>query len=491
MTRWVESRLPVISVDEKERIVSFSKRSVFELAPGDLYYAEGAFEFLDEPGEWYLDCGRRHALLPAASRRKARRNLEAIAPVLAQVAPLRRPARSRAIRRARSSCAVSPSPTPNGISPRASQRATTSPRSRLNPKAEIGGFAQAAVGVPGAVWGEGLRRLRLRALPVCEPRQLRPGTGARLPGQPHHPLRILRPRRRRHQDRRDAPSATGRPNKPAAMRSATAASTTAARCFTAPIGIWIGQSPDNRITHNLIHDFYYTGISIGWTWGYGPALATNNTRRVQSRPPHRRQVRRRRPDPQRHGRHLHAGHAAGHDHPQQPLARHRRPSATAAGASTSTKAAAASWPRTTSSIAPRMAGFTSTTARPTSSATTSSPSRATTRSSAPAPSRTSASSFQTNIVYFDQGVLFGGNWAGDQYTLDWNLYFDARPGAKPEAMSFAGASVEQWRARGHDLHSLIADPLFAGPAKDDFRLRPDSPALSLGFRPIDLRQVGP
>src|ERR1035438_1823801 len=55
MTRWVESRLPVIGVDAKQHIVSFSKRSVFELEKGDLYYAEGAFEFLDEPGEWYLD----------------------------------------------------------------------------------------------------------------------------------------------------------------------------------------------------------------------------------------------------------------------------------------------------------------------------------------------------------------------------------------------------------------------------------------------------
>ena len=51
-------------------MVSFSKRSVFELAPGDLYYAEGAFEFLDEPGEWYLDrsAGRLY-YLPRPGRR--------------------------------------------------------------------------------------------------------------------------------------------------------------------------------------------------------------------------------------------------------------------------------------------------------------------------------------------------------------------------------------------------------------------------------------
>jgi hypothetical protein len=47
-------------------------------------------------------------------------------------------------------------------------------------------------------------------------------------------------------------------------------------------------------------------------------------------------------------------------------------------------------------------------------------------------------------------------------------------------------SLDQWRARGLDQHSVVADP-----AHGDFSLPPDSPALKLGFRPIDLRQVGP
>jgi len=51
MSRWVESRLPVVNVAEKDRLVSFGKRSVFELAPGDPYYIEGALELLDQPGE--------------------------------------------------------------------------------------------------------------------------------------------------------------------------------------------------------------------------------------------------------------------------------------------------------------------------------------------------------------------------------------------------------------------------------------------------------
>jgi hypothetical protein len=51
--------------------------------------------------------------------------------------------------------------------------------------------------------------------------------------------------------------------------------------------------------------------------------------------------------------------------------------------------------------------------------------------------------------------------------------------------------LEGWQALGLDPHSVAADPRFVNLAGRDFRLAPGSPALALGFHPIDLSDVGP
>jgi parallel beta-helix repeat protein len=97
--------------------------------------------------------------------------------------------------------------------------------------------------------------------------------------------------------------------------------------------------------------------------------------------------------------------------------------------------------------------------------------------------------FTNNIVCFDSGLLLGSNWANDNYVMERNVYWDTRLGTAGN-LKFSNASWEQWRARGHDTNSVIADPLFVAPDKFDLRLKPESPARQLGFRPIDLSTVG-
>lgn len=47
-----------------------------------------------------------------------------------------------------------------------------------------------------------------------------------------------------------------------------------------------------------------------------------------------------------------------------------------------------------------------------------------------------------------------------------------------------------WQALGMDRNSVVADPLFVNAAKDDYRLRPGSPAFNLGFKPIPIEEIG-
>ena len=50
---------------------------------------------------------------------------------------------------------------------------------------------------------------------------------------------------------------------------------------------------------------------------------------------------------------------------------------------------------------------------------------------------------------------------------------------------------QSWQGLGGDRHSVVADPKFVAPEKDDYRLAPDSPAWALGFQPIPVEKIGP
>ena len=116
--------------------------------------------------------------------------------------------------------------------------------------------------------------------------------------------------------------------------------------------------------------------------------------------------------------------------------------------------------------------------------------------------------FENNIVYWREGELFSKNWQDKPYVFysspklpkgtntvvstfdcDWNLYYN--PTQKVETVAFNKGSWAEWRKRGKDTHAQYADPLFVNPEQGDFTLKPESPAFALGFQPIDISQAGP
>ena len=98
--------------------------------------------------------------------------------------------------------------------------------------------------------------------------------------------------------------------------------------------------------------------------------------------------------------------------------------------------------------------------------------------------------FYRNIYYWrgDRSRLFHPDrWPNFDLVSDFNLYCDAS-GKSPRLTIL---SFDEWKKKGLDANSLVADPKFNAPDQGDFSLAPDSPAFRLGFRRIDLREVGP
>jgi hypothetical protein len=113
--------------------------------------------------------------------------------------------------------------------------------------------------------------------------------------------------------------------------------------------------------------------------------------------------------------------------------------------------------------------------------------------------------FQNNIVYWTQGVLMNSAkpdgpyqfWMGANAKMteqtstadsDWNIFFNPRQ--KPEEVRIGTINLLEWQKRGKDVHSRYVDPMFVDAEKRDFRLRPGSPAAAMGFEEFDVSSAG-
>ncbi|PIY42627.1 MAG: hypothetical protein COZ05_13415 [Armatimonadetes bacterium CG_4_10_14_3_um_filter_59_10] len=106
-----------------------------------------------------------------------------------------------------------------------------------------------------------------------------------------------------------------------------------------------------------------------------------------------------------------------------------------------------------------------------------------------------------NICYWTnpegQAILAHGFGVKVIKEANHNLYYNVGAqntnNADSYTVRFGGPPLAfpQWQEKGFDVDSIIADPLFVDSARDNYSLRPNSPALRLGFKQIDTSRIGP
>jgi parallel beta-helix repeat protein len=94
--------------------------------------------------------------------------------------------------------------------------------------------------------------------------------------------------------------------------------------------------------------------------------------------------------------------------------------------------------------------------------------------------------FTNNIVWFNSGSLLTSQWSKVKINSDKNSYWDTRT----KDIRFDQLSFAAWQASGKDVHSVIADPGFVDPGHHDFRIQNKSLLKKIGFKPFDYSKAG-
>ena len=96
--------------------------------------------------------------------------------------------------------------------------------------------------------------------------------------------------------------------------------------------------------------------------------------------------------------------------------------------------------------------------------------------------------FICNIFYTEEAPLIGSRTLGVSGVRAHNVWWNPKGTGEKD---FDGHSAEWYLAKGRSIGDVVDDPLFVDVKNGDFRLKPDSPALKLGFKEWDHSLVGP
>ena len=471
---WETSRLRIAAVDDGQRLVSFTGRAAWAFeywGPKQRYYVENIREALDAPGEWYLE--RATGTLyyyPMPGEDLGR--MEVVAPRLTRLVEFRGvPDAGKLVEYV----------TLRGLV-FSHEDWTLEPQGHSDP--------QAAVTVPAAIMADGARNCAIEACEVSHVGDyaiwLRRG------------CKDNRIQRNRLVDLGTGGVWIGEAGMAPSDETESSGNLVdndhifdGGHVYPAGVGVWVGQSSRNTIFHNEIHDLCYSGMSIGWTWDDAPNRCHHNTIECN------------------HVHHVMNGvlsdggaiYTLGvspgsvirnnvfHDvisYPSPPYGWGIYLDATTGGYLVEKNVV---YNIHSGCLMYSNGGH-----------------EHTIRNNVFAYSahyglwpfwEKRPNTFQRNIVYLTQGTLF---WPGSGGSLtdrlaakeplgvwDENLYWHV---GGPQEIRFFRRDLAQWQSLGLDRRSQIADPKFVDAAGHDFRLKPDSPAIALGFVLIDTSRVG-
>lgn len=249
--------------------------------------------------------------------------------------------------------------------------------------------------------------------------------------------------------------------------------------FPAAVGVLIFHSGDNEITHNDIADFKYTGISVGWIWGYEPSIAKRNKIDFN------------------HIHHLgwgelsdmggiytlglSEGTTVNNNHIHHIYSRYYGgwglyPDEGTTGITMENNLV----------YACKSSAFHQHYGRDNVIKNNIFASQIRAQLEATRLEKHNSFTFVHNIIYYDKGILADLNWHTVQFVSDYNCYWNTHT----QQIEIKKIPFKLWQTKGKDKHSIIANPEFVSPETFDFRFKNNKTIKKIGFKPFDYSKAG-